>query len=215
MIDYVAYYRVSTNKQGYSSLGLDAQRRAINNFVGVHGQIVAEFTEIKSGQKDERVELNAAIACCQKLRARLIVAKLDRLARNVHFISGLIESNIEFTACDMPHADRFTLHVTAAFAEREREMISKRTKEALAAAKTRGTKLGNPRPVAPSPHVRDLARAKDAAHRVEVAPMIREMEARGMSRSAIARELTARHVPTARGGRWDATRVRNVLVGIA
>ena len=111
----------------------------------------------------------------------------------------------------MPEANRLLLHMLAAVAEHEREMISKRTKDALKAAMTRGIKLGNPRPVAVPESVRAAARARAAAHRASVVPLIRELEAQGLSRSAIARELTVRHVPTARGGKWDATRVRNVL----
>ncbi|CAN5382485.1 recombinase family protein [soil metagenome] len=211
-MDYIAYYRVSTDKQGRSGLGLDAQRQAVETYVNGRGNIIREYTEIESGKKNDRPELAAALAICARLKATLIIAKLDRLARNVHFISGLMESTVPFIAADMPEANRLLLHMLAAVAEHEREMISKRTKEALAAAKARGTKLGNPRPVAPSQHVRDLASAKDAAHRASVAPTILELEAQGMSRNAIARELNNRDVPTARGGKWYATTVRNVLM---
>ena len=144
MTDFVAYYRVSTDKQGAGGLGMDAQREAVTRFIGQRGQIVAEYVEVESGRKASRPKLKAALDECKNRRATLLIAKLDRLARNVHFISGLMESSIEFQAVDMPEANRLTIHVLAAVAEHEREMISQRTKAALAQAKTRGTKLGNP-----------------------------------------------------------------------
>ncbi len=142
MPNFVAYYRVSTDKQGQSGLGLDAQRHAVASYLSGRADIVAEFTEVESGKKHDRPQLAAALAECRWRRAKLVIAKLDRLARNVYFISGLMESGVEFVAGDMPEANRLTLHILAAVAEHEREMISKRTKEALAVAKTRGTRLG-------------------------------------------------------------------------
>ncbi len=146
MNHFIAYYRVSTDRQGWSGLGLEAQRATVAAHLG-HGQALkAEFTEIETGKRNDRPELIKALAECKKQRARLIIAKLDRLARNLHFISGLMESGIEFVACDVPGANRLMLQILAVFAEHEREMISKRTKEALAAAKARGCRLGNPNP---------------------------------------------------------------------
>lgn len=136
-MDFIAYYRVSTDKQGRSGLGLDAQKQAVDSFVAGCGTILKEFTEVESGKRTDRPQLAEALAICRQRKARLVIAKLDRLARNVHFISGLMESGVEFTACDMPEANRLTLHIIAAVAEHEREMISRRTKEALAAAKAR------------------------------------------------------------------------------
>lgn len=132
---YIAYYRVSTTRQGQSGLGLEAQQQAVKQYLnGGNWQILAEFTEIESGKRNDRPKLAEAIALCKRLQATLVIAKLDRLARNVHFISGLMESGVEFVAVDNPNANRLMLHMLAAFAEHEREQISRRTKDALAAA---------------------------------------------------------------------------------
>src|SRR5215831_14538405 len=142
---FISYYRVSTSQQGASGLGLEAQREAVARHVaGAGGVIVAEFQEIESGKRNDRPEIAAALAACRLRRVTLVIAKLDRLARNVHFISSLMESGVDFVACDNPHATRLTIHILAAVAEHEREMISQRTIAALAAAKARGVKLGNP-----------------------------------------------------------------------
>ena len=139
----IAYYRVSTTRQGQSGLGLEAQRKAVANFVHVKGwEVGSEYTEIESGRRNDRPQLALAIADAKKHKAKLVIAKLDRLARNVHFVSGLMETNVDFVAVDMPTADRFMLHVYAAMAEEEGRRISQRTKAALAAAKARGIKLG-------------------------------------------------------------------------
>ena len=140
---FVSYLRVSTDKQGASGLGLEAQRDAVSRHVaGAKGVLVAEHREIESGKRNDRPEIAAALAACRLRHASLIIVKLDRLARNVHFISGLMESGVEFVAVDIPMANRLTVHILAAVAEHEREMISQRTKAALAAAKTRGVELG-------------------------------------------------------------------------
>src|SRR5712671_6423852 len=146
MAAFVAYFRVSTDKQGASGLGLEAQREAVARYVaGAAGVIVAEFQEIESGKRNDRPQIAAALAACRLRRATLIIAKLDRLARNVHFISSLMESGVEFVAVDFPQANRLTVHILAAVAEHEATMISARTKAALAAAKARGVKLGGQR----------------------------------------------------------------------
>jgi len=146
MTSFVAYYRVSTDRQGASGLGLDAQRESVSRFVGA-GQLAAAFTEVESGRKDtNRPQLQAALTECRKRKATLLIARLDRLARNVAFIANLMESGVDFVAVDMPQANRLTIHILAAVAEHEREMISARTKAALAQAKARGTRLGNPQP---------------------------------------------------------------------
>ena|SRR5690349_5686449 len=143
MQGFVAYYRVSTDRQGQSGLGLDAQRAAVAGFVGTR-ELVAEFTEVESGKRADRPQLVAALDLCRRQRAVLVTAKLDRLARNVAFIANLMESGVEVTAIDMPSANKLTLHILAAIAEHEREMISARTKAALAAARARGVRLGRP-----------------------------------------------------------------------
>ena len=146
MTRYVVYLRVSTARQGASGLGIEAQREAVARYVaGAGGQIVAEVVETESGKRSTRPELARALAVCRAHKAILLIAKLDRLARNVAFIAGLMETKVPFMAADMPTATPFMLHVYAAMAEAEGKAISARTKAALAAAKARGVKLGNPR----------------------------------------------------------------------
>jgi DNA invertase Pin-like site-specific DNA recombinase len=140
---FVAYYRVSTARQGRSGLGLEAQKAAVLAFINGRAELVAEFTEVESGKHANREELKKAIAACKKHKAKLVIAKLDRLSRNLAFIATLMESGVEFVAVDMPEANKLTVHILAAMAEHEREQISKRTKDALAAAKRRGKRLGN------------------------------------------------------------------------
>ncbi len=140
---YIAYFRVSTERQGVSGLGLEAQQTSVNQYVARSGgELLAEYVEVESGRKSDRPQLTAAIAKAKKLGAILLIAKLDRLARRVHFISGLMETGVQFRAADMPNADRFMLHVYAAMAEEEARRISERTRNALQAAKARGVKLG-------------------------------------------------------------------------
>jgi DNA invertase Pin-like site-specific DNA recombinase len=143
---FVSYLRVSTERQGKSGLGIDAQRQAIADYLnGSHWTLAAEFVETESGKHADRPQLQAALAACRKHKARLIIAKLDRLSRNVAFVATMMDSTVEFLACDFPQANRLTLHILAAVAEHERRMISERTKAALAAAKRRGVKLGGRR----------------------------------------------------------------------
>src|SRR6202047_3345945 len=143
---FVAYFRVSTDRQGKSGLGLEAQREAVMSYLnGGRWTLTAEFTEVESGKRsDNRPELEKAIAACKRLKAKLVIAKLDRLSRNLAFIAALMESGVEFLAVDIPHANKLTVHILAAVAQHEREMISERTKAALQAAKKRGQRLGNP-----------------------------------------------------------------------
>jgi DNA invertase Pin-like site-specific DNA recombinase len=143
---FVAYYRVSTERQGRSGLGLEAQKKAVRDHLnGGNWRIVEELVEVESGKRSDRPKLVEALKACRVHGATLIIAKLDRLARNVHFVSGLMESGVEFTAVDFPQANRLTVHILAAVAEHEGKMISERTKAALAAAKARGVKLGGDR----------------------------------------------------------------------
>jgi len=129
---FIAYYRVSTDRQGRSGLGLEAQRAAVVRYLAsVGGILIAEHTEVETGRRNDRPELQKALAGCRKHKARLVIAKLDRLSRNVAFIAALMDAGVEFVACDNPHATRLTLHILAAVAEHEREMISARTKAAL------------------------------------------------------------------------------------
>jgi len=215
---FVAYYRVSTDKQGRSGLGLDAQREAVARHVAsVTGVIVGAFEEVESGKRNDRPQLRLALGACRVKRAVLVIAKLDRLTRNVAFLANLMESGVEFVACDNPHATKFTIHILAAVAEHEREMISARTKAAMAAAKARGTKLGNPRLVAGDGELCRMAcSAKVAlaiAHAEDVMPFIRDAQAAGaISLGAIAKALKARGVLTPLGSAdWSPVQVRRIL----
>jgi DNA invertase Pin-like site-specific DNA recombinase len=207
--DFIAYYRVSTDRQGASGLGLDAQRQAVGLHVGT-GKLIAEYTEIESGRRHtNRPQLLDALAECRKRRAVLLIARLDRLARNVAFIANLMESGADFIACDMPTANRLTIHILAAVAEHEREMISKRTKAALAEAKRRGTRLGNPR----------LEEARRNALRVhhrrrpapEVVNLMTGWRGQEWTLRRIAEELNRLNIRSPRGSQWYASSVRNQL----
>jgi DNA invertase Pin-like site-specific DNA recombinase len=211
--EFVAYYRVSTTGQGVSGLGLEAQREAVERYLnGGSWSLIEAFTEIETGKGanalDRRPQLKAALAYARKHKATLVIAKLDRLARNVHFVSGLLETGVDFVAADRPDADRFTLHLEAALAEREARVISERTKAALAAAKRRGVVLGaNGRTLA----VRNRAEAVE-----RVAPMAGRLTAlrgEGLSLRRIASTLNAEGVspPGASGGIWHPATVQRAL----
>lgn len=204
---FVSYFRVSTNKQGQSGLGLEAQRQAVTTFLnGGRWTVLSEFVEIESGKKSDRPQLAAAIAAAKKAKATLIVAKLDRLARNLHFLSGLMESGVEFLAVDNPTANRLTVQILAAVAEDEARRISERTKAALAAAKARGTVLGR--------NGANLAKANKATadkFSADLKPLVSDMIAAGLSRADIAAALNRRQIPTARGGRWHVTTVQRLV----
>mgnify|MGYP000069184317 CR=1 FL=1 len=200
----ITYIRVSTNRQGNSGLGLDAQRSAAKQFAHQsRGTIIKEYTEVESGKRNSRPRLSAALDECKKTGATLLIAKLDRLARNVHFISGLLESSVRFIAADMPQADRFMLHVYAAMAEEEGRRISQRTKAALRAAKERGTKLGEH---AKLPSAQNSHRADEFAKLA--GPKIAVFKNEGLSVRKIANKLNADKVPTSRGGSWHPTAVQ-------
>jgi DNA invertase Pin-like site-specific DNA recombinase len=210
--NHIAYYRVSTDRQGRSGLGLDAQRHAVALYLAGRGELVAEFTEVETGKKSDRPQLAAALAECRRLKATLLIAKLDRLARNVYFVSGLMESGVDFVAVDMPEANRLTIHILAAVAEYEADRVSVRTKEALAIAKGRGTRLGNPTPAPSLERGRATRAAKLEAHRQSIAPLVKHLRDEGRSLRAIAAELNARGIPTARrGNKWHPETVANVL----
>jgi DNA invertase Pin-like site-specific DNA recombinase len=210
---FVAYFRVSTDRQGKSGLGLEAQREAVMNYLdGGRWTLIKEFTEVESGKRNGRPELVKALAACKRQKAKLVIAKLDRLGRNLAFIATLKESGVEFVAVDNPHANELTVHFLAAIAQHEREMISERSKAALLAAKRRGRRLGNPNlPEAAKRGVAALkANAKQFA--ANVRPIIDEIIAAGAkSHNAIAAKLNERNVPTARGGVWTHVQVGAIL----
>lgn len=216
---FVGYYRVSTVKQGVSGLGLEAQKEAVRVYLnGVsRGRLVDEVVEIESGKRNDRPELARALALCRVHGATLIIAKLDRLARNVHFISGLMESGVEFVAVDFPQANKLTIHILAAVAEHEAKMISERTKAALGAAKARGVRLGGDRGRVASQAVcgakaSALARRAKAQKRVaDLLPVIRSIQAEGAtSLRAVAATLNEKGVPAPNGGMWHGNSVRRV-----
>jgi DNA invertase Pin-like site-specific DNA recombinase len=208
---FVAYFRVSTDKQGASGLGLEAQREAVARHVAAaSGVIVGEFQEIESGKRNDRPQITAALAMCRARRAMLIIAKLDRLARNVAFISSLMESSLDFVACDNPHATRLTIHILAAVAEHEREMISQRTKAALAAAKARGVRLGNPR--LEDARQRSLALRRHRKPATDLVSIAKGLAAQGLSLREIARRLNRLQLRTPRNKRWHGATVAKMLI---
>lgn len=210
----VAYYRVSTQKQGKSGLGLDGQRAAVAAYAKAGRLIVAEYTEIESGRKSDRQRLAAAIGHAKLCRGVLVVAKLDRLARNVAFLSALMDSGVDFVACDNPHANRLTIHILAAVAEAEAVAIGERTRSALAAAKARGVKLGASRPghVGLTQEARQAGAEAAAEARTAQAkqayeflfPAVRDWRAAGESYQSIADQLNAAGHVTQSGGQWSA-----------
>jgi DNA invertase Pin-like site-specific DNA recombinase len=212
---YVGYLRVSTARQGRSGLGLEAQRASVLGFIhGQGGALLAEFTEVESGKSADRAQLEAALGACRIHGAVLVIAKLDRLARNVEFIARLMNAGVEFVCVDAPHANRLTIHILAAMAEHEREMISARTKAALAQAKARGVKLGGNRGTI-GQVAREGGRASGqvrqcrAAQRAQdLRPLFEKLEHQGtLSLRSVARAL---NVPAPNGGAWSQAQVGRV-----
>jgi DNA invertase Pin-like site-specific DNA recombinase len=214
----ITYIRVSTAQQGRSGLGVEAQRAALNHFAKAEGfEVAREFVEVETGKGadalDRRPQLKAALAAAKKLRCQVAVAKLDRLSRDVHFISGLMAHKVPFLVAELgSDVDPFVLHLFAALAEKERSLISTRTRQALAAAKARGVVLGGPK----LPQARKVAveaiMAEADRHAANVLPIIREAQKAGATTlRQIAEALNARGVTTPRGGAWYAMSVRNVL----
>ena len=206
---FVAYYRVSTQRQGQSGLGLEAQRSAVQNFTAGK-ELIAEFTEVESGRKVDRPQLAQALALAKKNKATLVIAKLDRLARNVHFISGLLESNVQFVAVDMPEADRTFLQMAAVFAEWEARKISERTKSALQAAKERGTKLGSPTPQNGFKARTKAIQSRTDAYAAQMAPVLKQFA--GLSLREVAHILSQRGFKTPRGNtQWHPAQVGTLM----
>ena len=211
MSAFVAYFRVSTDRQGASGLGLDAQRDAVTRYVADR-PLLDEFMEIESGRSHRnRPQLAAAMELCRKQKATLVIAKLDRLARDVHFISGLSKAGIEFVAVDIPQANRLTVHIIAAVAEHEREMISARTKAALAEAKKRGTKLGNPRWQETIPRAWAATRTKNGTPPKQTMELMQQLRAGGKTYRAIADHLNNMGLRTPRGFQWHNETIRDLL----
>ncbi|MCV2869908.1 recombinase family protein [Defluviimonas sp. WL0002] len=217
---FIAYERVSTARQGQSGLGLEAQRNTIEAFAATRGaEVLARFTEVESGRNPDRPELGKAIQLARLTGATLVIAKLDRLSRNAAFLLTLRDSGVKFIACDMPEANDLTVGIMALVAQQEREAISRRTKEALAVAKARGVKLGNPNGAAAlrragkgGAALRAAVSVNATAFAADLAPVVAEIRAAGQtSLRQIAAELTLRGIRTRRGGKWNVGNVKTLL----
>ncbi len=226
---FVSYLRVSTARQGKSGLGLEAQRKAVADYLnGGDWKLVAEVVEVESGKNTDRPKLAEALRLCRVHSATLVIAKLDRLSRDAHFLLGLEKAGVDFVAADMPHANRLTVGIMAMVADEERRMISRRTKDALAAAKARGVKLGGIR----SKHVerwgergnlpalgdkpreisQEIRIRKAATRRADLEPILADIRASGVtSLGQIAKALNERGIRTPRGAKWQGVQVKRVL----
>ena len=216
MQKFVSYLRVSTDRQGASGLGLEAQRAAVMQHIG-SGELVAEFLEVESGRKDDRPQLQRALAEAKRKGAVLVVAKLDRLARDAHFLLGLMKAGVDFVAADNPQANRLTVGILALVAEEEARAISARTKAALQAAKARGVALGSRNPAIREAleggQAQSIATRKAAAdaHAINLAGRFDAMQREGLSLRQMAERLNSEGVATARGKKWYAATVRNAM----
>lgn len=213
--NFIAYYRVSTQKQGQSGLGLEAQKETVLRYLnGGNWELVNEFTEVETGKGADalakRPQLRAALEACKKQKATLIIAKLDRLARNVHFVSGLIESGVEFVAADMPQANKTMLQIHSVMSEWERDQISARTKAALAAAKARGVVLGAAGAQNLKRNIEERQAEADAFAQ-KLKGVVEGMKARSLSQRAMVAELNNLGIKTAQGGEWHKTGLVRLL----
>lgn len=212
----VAYYRVSTQRQGQSGLGLEAQREAVRRYMEGHPtELLGEFEEVETGKGanalDKRPKLRAAVALAKKSKATLLIAKLDRLARNVHFVSGLMETGVQFRCCDFPTADRTMIHFYAAMAEHEGRRISERIRDALAAKKARGEAVGNAASLQPL----NGARASEAGEfAARLRPTLESYRAAGMTQREMVAALGSAGIKTARGGEWSLMQLQRVLARV-
>ena len=219
---FISYLRVSTDKQGRSGLGLEAQRKAVEDYLdGGRWELLAEYVEVESGKRNARPELRKALHHAKVTGATLVIAKLDRLSRNARFLLELQDAGTKFVCADMPDANNLTIGILALVAQQEREATSKRTKEALAVAKARGVKLGNPRG---AKHLRKYGnaagvaaiKAKAARHAEDLRPVVADIREAGIaSNKGLARELNRRGVLTPRGGKWHPTSVARLLERLA
>lgn len=211
---YVVYYRVSTKEQGKSGLGLEAQKAEVNRFLKEDDSIIKEFTDIDSGKNDNRVELQKAIEHAKKENAKLLIAKLDRLSRSVSFIFQLRDSKVDFVCCDLPDANTLTIGIFATMAQHEREVISKRTKAALAARKAKGFKLGTPANLTAAgrkkAHQAVRAKAANNENNKRAAMLISEYKSKGMSLQAIADKLNNNSYRTSQGKQFQKTTVSRI-----
>lgn len=219
MNQFVTYYRVSTQRQGASGLGLDAQRSTVANYLsGGTRTVLAEFAEIETGKGanalERRPQLRLALELCKRKGVTLLIAKLDRLARNVHFVSGLIETGVDFIAADMPNANKVMIQMHAVMSEWERDQISERTKAALASAKARGVILGA---TGPANLKRNIQERQDAAKcfRARLKPVIDGFISQGFTRRVMVERLNDLNIKAPMGGTWSLGQVQRVLINTA
>jgi len=212
---YIGYFRVSTKAQGIDGNGMESQRLTVRRFAeGQNGVLEREFSEVESGRKtdEERPQLAAALDYCKRNKATLVIAKLDRLARNAEFLLRLQNSGAEFVCCDCPNADRFTVGILALVAQRERELIGERTRLGLAAAKAKGVKLGTPNPAKAVDAMKVANKTAKTEFAVKVLPVINEIKSAGVSTlRGICECLNRRGISTRNGKTWYPATVRNVL----
>jgi DNA invertase Pin-like site-specific DNA recombinase len=212
LMKLIAYYRVSTKRQGNSGLGLEAQQDAVRAYArSIGATIVASFTEVESGKKCNRPQLAAALESARRNGATLCIAKLDRLARNLAFVVNLMEAKVPFVCCDNPHATPLTIHIFAAIAEDEAKRISERIKAALTVAKRRGAKLGNPNPDTAARKGRKANLAAAAAHAEQILPLAERKRAAGKTLQEIADYLSGKGLRTRRGLPWTSVAVMRLL----
>lgn len=211
----VTYFRVSTQRQGASGLGLEAQRQTVERYLaGSPRTVLASFTEVETGKGsnalERRPQLREALELCKKTGATLLLAKIDRLARNVHFVSGLIETGVDFIAADMPNANKVMIQMHAVMSEWERDQISERTKAALEAAKARGVVLGATGPG----NIRvcnELRQQKALEFREQLRPILDSMQAQGLTRRAMVERFNALDIKAPMGGRWSLGQVQRLI----
>jgi DNA invertase Pin-like site-specific DNA recombinase len=216
MKTYVGYFRVSTDKQGLDGYGMTAQKEIVARYISAqNGNLVAEFSEVETGKNNDRPELAKALALVKKQRATLVIAKLDRLSRNAAFLLTLQNAGCDFVCCDCPNADKFTIGILALVAQRERELISERTKSGMAVAKARGAKIGTQNPEAAVRSMVTGARKAKASFAGKMASTVAEIRSSGISTlQGVADCLNRRGFSTRTGKQWFPTSVRNLLAAI-
>jgi DNA invertase Pin-like site-specific DNA recombinase len=213
---FVSYYRVSTDKQGLQGNGMEAQKNSVGRYLSsLDCELLGSFEEVESGADNRRPQLKAALQLAKAKKAILIIAKLDRLSRNAAFLLTLQESGVDFVACDMPNADRLSVGIIALLAQRERELISERTRAGLAVAKSRGAVLGNPNPTGALKKAREAIQSRKKGFAESVVKSIREIQSTGVeSLNRIADCLNKRGEKTPRGSQWTATAVKRILATV-
>lgn len=216
-VKYIGYYRCSTVEQGKSGLGLLGQKTVVKNYVNGHGELIAEFVEVETGtNKKIRTEMTKALKMAKNEKAILVIAKLDRLARNVNFVSSLMESGVEFIACDMPTANNFTIHIFAALAEQEAKLISERTKSALAELKAKGKSLGSPLNLTKEARekgtLKRIENAQSNSNNIKGRAMAKLLKEKGMNFLQISKELNNLGYYTRRNSQYRAETVKRLLI---